>query len=418
LATTAADRRIRWAGLGAAVALAGCPRIEVGGLPEVATAEPTLRVGLAIAQSEVTIGGGGPLVISGPDGGGIVEVSTGSTAVVSGNGATVRARVGGVFGSPMPAMTVRPADSAGAVRVGGREYRGDVLITPTPTGLLAVNLVSIEGYVAGVVNAEMGRRPPGDSQAVYAQAVISRTVAMRALGRYRIRGYDLVSTIADQAYGGVQSETAMGWAAVTGTRGEVVTNEGAVIEAFFFSTCGGRTEAVEEVFSGSAQPYLRSVSDRDPAGQAYCAISPRFRWREEWSGESLGRILSANARIAGLDAEAALRPADLQVSGRSVAGRAAELMLLAGGRAQAIRGQQVIRQTMRLADGGWLRSTQFSVQVTRAGGRIVRMAAEGGGNGHGVGMCQWGAVGRARAGASYQEILAAYFPGTEVRRLY
>jgi stage II sporulation protein D len=268
------------------------------------------------------------------------------------------------------------------------------------------------------VNAEMGRRPPSDSQAVYAQAVISRTVAMRSLGRYRIRGYDLLSTVADQAYGGVSSETAMGWAAVRATHGQVLTSGGAVIEAFFHSTCGGRTEGVEQVFSGSAQSYLRPVSDRDASGQAYCALSPRFRWREEWTGEALGRRLSANARLAGISAEVALEPGDLQIGARSVSGRAAELVLVAGGQAQSIRGQQVIRQVLRGADGGWLRSTHFTLQATRSGGKIVRLVAEGGGNGHGVGMCQWGAVGRARAGFTYQAILGAYFPGTEMRRLY
>lgn len=392
----------------------------MGGLPEVASIEPAIRVGLSLGESTLVIGGGAALLLTGGDGGGLTELSAGATAQVveDGAGATVRARIGGVSTPATPALTIRPVDSTGFVRVGGREYRGNVVVTPTPTGLRAVNVVSIEAYVAGVVNAEMGRRPPEDSEAVSAQAVVSRTVAMRSLGRYRIRGYDLVSTIADQAYGGVPSETAMGWAAVRATRGEVLTAAGAVIEAFFHSTCGGRTEAVEEVFSGAPQPYLRSISDRDPAGQAYCSISPRFRWREEWTPETLGRTLSSNARLAGIEAESAGRPADLQIGARSVSGRAAELILIAGGRAQAIRGQQIIRQVLRGTDGGWLRSTQFSLQATRTGGRIVRIVAEGGGNGHGVGMCQWGAVGRARAGFSYQAILGAYFPGTEIRRLY
>jgi stage II sporulation protein D len=370
------------------------------------------------SESSVVIGGGGAVRLLDSEGSSLGEVAAGETARAITEGSMVRARLDGFATVPTLSLILKPADSSGFVRIGGRDYRGEILLTPDSRGIAAVNLLTIEAYVAGVVNAEMGRRPPSDSEAVHAQAVISRTVAMRSIGRYRIRGYDLSSTVADQAYGGVSSETAMGWAAVRATHGQVLTAGGAVIEAFFHSTCGGRTEAVEEVFSGAPQSYLRSVSDRDPAGQAYCALSPRFRWREEWTAEGLIRSLATNSRLAGLGGEDLVDPADLQIAGRSVAGRAVELILVARGRAHPIRGQQVIRQVLRGSDGGWLRSTQFSLQTTRAGGRIVRVVAEGGGNGHGVGMCQWGAVGRARAGYPYRAILAAYFPGTEIRRLY
>ncbi len=358
------------------------------------------------------------MLVSSSDGGGLAQFPAGAAATLTGSGTTVRAAIGGISTASGTVLTVQPLDSVGLVRVNGRDYRGSLLVTSTSTGILVVNLLSVEAYVAGVVNAEMGRRAPADSEAVYAQAVISRTVAMRALGRYRIRGYDVVSTVSDQAYGGVATETEMGWAAVRATRGQALTFGGSVIEAFFHSTCGGRTEAVDQVFSGAPQPYLQSVSDRGPSGEIYCAISPRFRWREEWTGEQVTKVVRENAKFVGVAPDAIGVAADLQLAGRSPSGRAAELVLVAGGRPVPIAGQQAIRQVLRLADGGWLRSTQFSIQVTRTGGRLVRLALEGGGNGHGVGMCQWGAVGRARAGAAYQEILSVYFPGTDLRRLY
>lgn len=392
--------------------------MEVGGLPETRSSAPEIRVGLLIGQPAIMVGGGSGLLLSGPDGGGLTELPAGSTAELIGGGGQVRARLGGATTPLTGALTLRPLDSTGLVRVGGRDYRGQVLVMSAVDGLRAINIVSLEDYVAGVVNAEMGRRPASDSEAVRAQAVVSRTVGMRSLGRYRIRGYDLLSTIADQAYGGVGSESDLGWAAVRFTSGEVLAFGGAVIEAFFHSTCGGKTEAVDEVFSGPPQPYLKSVSDRDPAGQAYCAISPRFRWREEWTGDALGRTLAANARLGAIDPETSLRPSDLQIAARSMSGRAAELALVAGGRVQQIRGQQIIRQVLRGSDGGWLRSSQFTLVVTKAGSRIVRLTADGGGAGHGVGMCQWGAVGRARAGFSYRDILTGYFPATEIRRLF
>ncbi len=389
----------------------------MGGVPDTESAEPVIRVGLGAPVRELTIGGGDGLVMAALEGGGLAAVPAGRPATVTAEGAVVVVRTGGGLTSG-PTVSVKPGDPSGFVRVNGRDYRGELLLTPTPTGVLAVNVLSLEGYVAGVVNAEMGRRPPADSQAVLAQAVISRTVAVRSIGRYRVRGYDLVSTVSDQAYGGVVSETEAGWAAVRATHGQVLTYNGAVIEAFFHSTCGGRTEAVDEVFSGAPQPYLRSIADRDPAGTAYCAISPRFRWREEWTGDDLVRVLRANAGIAGVAPGQVTAPADFQIAARSPTGRVAEVVVTGAGRVIPLSGQQVVRQVLRGPDGGWLRSTQFSVQATRSGGRIVRVVAEGGGNGHGVGMCQWGAVGRARAGFSYEDILSAYFPGTEIRRLF
>ena len=79
---------------------------------------------------------------------------------------------------------------------------------------------------------------------------------------------------------------------------------------------------------------------------------------------------------------------------------------------------QAIRRVLSPADGGLLRSDDFTIRVSRTGARIERVDIEGRGNGHGVGMCQWGAIGRARAGQDYRTILTSYFPGTEIQRLY
>jgi stage II sporulation protein D len=73
---------------------------------------------------------------------------------------------------------------------------------------------------------------------------------------------------------------------------------------------------------------------------------------------------------------------------------------------------------LRLPNGQLLRSTVFSVMVTRAGRNVTSVVIDGAGAGHGVGLCQWGAVGRAREGQDYQQILAAYYPGTRLERRY
>jgi len=77
-----------------------------------------------------------------------------------------------------------------------------------------------------------------------------------------------------------------------------------------------------------------------------------------------------------------------------------------------------IRRVLSPPEGGPLRSNDFTIRISRRGGRIERVDIDGRGNGHGVGMCQWGAIGRARAGQDYRTILGSYFPGTEIQRLY
>ncbi|PKL93648.1 MAG: hypothetical protein CVV20_02560, partial [Gemmatimonadetes bacterium HGW-Gemmatimonadetes-1] len=108
---------------------------------------------------------------------------------------------------------------------------------------------------------------------------------------------------------------------------------------------------------------------------------------------------------------------DLRPAARTASGRVASLDLVGSGGSTAVQGQS-IRRVLSPEPGTWLRSTDFTIKVTRSGSRIERVTVEGRGNGHGVGMCQWGAIGRARAGQDYATILMSYFPGTELQRIY
>ncbi|MEO8450546.1 MAG: SpoIID/LytB domain-containing protein [Gemmatimonadota bacterium] len=398
---------------------AACIPADAGLVPDADSVEPMVRVGLVVGDAPLTVGGGNGVLLSSGDGGGLTPVAAGSSVQVVGGPGGIRLRQSKLGSSGSVSITARSQETAGFVRINGRDYRGEVTVIPVPNGLLAVNVLPLEAYVAGVVNVEMGRRPPSENEAVYAQAVVSRTFTLRMLGRYRVRGYDVLSTVSDQAYGGVSAETQAGWDAVNKTRGEVVTYDTQLAEVYFHSTCGGRTASVEEAFGGAPFPYLRSILDRSPAGEAYCGSSPRFRWTEQWSGEAAGRTLRETAPLAGANAGSLAQVSDLQIIRRSATNRVSELVILARqAPAVSVVGEQIIRQVLRPAQVPMLRSANFSLVVTKAGGRILSLRADGSGSGHGVGMCQWGAVGRARAGASYREILSAYFPGTEVKRWY
>jgi len=403
----------------AAVFAATCAPPEIGPVAAPASAVPDVRVAVAPEAASVSAGGGGALVISGADGGGLLTVPAGTAAMVSSGRLGLLIRIGAGT-EPVLAGTsamVTAVDSGSSIRLQGREYRGKGILFATPTGVMAVNLVGMEDYLLGVVGAEMGRRTDQDIAALRAQAVVSRTVATRHLGQWRTRGYDLLASVADQAYSGVAFEGPASSEAVAETRGEVLSYQGQVIDAFFHSTCAGRTADGTEVFPGADRPYLRSIRDEDEAGRTWCAISPRYRWQESWTGEALSRTLRETLPPAGGTAALAGRVTDIRVLDRTSTGRVARVEFVGQGTSLTVTGP-VARLVLRGADGSILRSATFELQVTRTGGRIVRLDAVGAGAGHGVGMCQWGAVGRARAGFTYREILSAYFPGTEVTRTY
>ena len=286
------------------------------------------------------------------------------------------------------------------------------------TGLTLVNRLGMEAYLLGVVSAEMGRRRSIEQAALRTQAIVSRTYALRNLRRWQRQGFDLYATVTDQVYGGVETETPEGRAAVSDTWGIVITYGGAPIEALYYSTCGGRTADGVEAFRGAARPYLRSQSDEAPGGSIYCSISPRFRWHEEWTGDALRAILQRNmSQEPSLAAVQVREVTDVRVSRRTPSGRVGEVTVGVGSSEVRIEGS-AIRRVLRPTTGELLKSSAFSLVSARTAAGVLRLSADGAGAGHGVGLCQWGTVGRARAGQSYQQIIAAYYPGTQLNRRY
>jgi len=301
----------------------------------------------------------------------------------------------------------------------GRRYRGRVNVVRDASGLTLLNRVPVESYLAGVVGPELGARRPDERQALLAQAVVSRSFALKNRGRWEAQGFDAWTDIRDQVYDGVAAETPDAWDAVRQTRGEVLRYHGEIVDAYFHSTCGLSTAGVDEVFrTTQAQPYLRSVSDASTRGHYYSELSPRFRWREEWDAAKLRAILSRtlpammNTGGGGLQ-----RITDVEVTRTTPSGRVGELRIVFDHGDVRVAGPDV-RAVLRPQPDQLLGSSAFQLRVTKEGGQVTRLVAAGTGWGHGVGFCQWGAVGRARAGQDYRKIATTYFPGANVERLY
>jgi len=333
-----------------------------------------------------------------------IQRSGASLRVVRGDGAATPYRSG--------QLELRPADRNAVVDVEGKRYRGSVVFHATDAGILVVNHLPLEDYLAGVVPLEIGReRATNELAAVEAQAVAARSYTLTRLSR--TGRYDLRATTADQVYGGVAAETPVAIRAVLNTRGLVLQHGGRTVNAPYHSTCGGTTAEAQEVWRTRGEPYLKRVDDRIPGSDRdYCAISPRYTWKKTIDAATLD---AAVARHLGEYQRAPAggfgRVRDVRVQGTTASGRAAEVTIATGRGSYTLRGNDA-RYVLRRPGGEILNSSYFSVrgQAGDDGGVVL----EGRGYGHGVGMCQWGAIGRARAGQDFRTILRTYFPGTTI----
>lgn len=391
------------------------PRDAPAGVPTPLSIDPEIRIGLPAVDAATLLGNGG-LRFRDPSGTELGVAAAGGTVAAAVRGGVVSLRGAGVEISGAMLM-VSSLDSSDVVDLGGRSYRGAMELRPVGGRLLVVNIIGLEDYLAGVVGAEMGPRAVGEEAALRAQAVASRTYALRNLGRWREQGYDLSSDVAAQVYAGVLHESPASREAVIATRGQVLTWQGELIEAFYSSTCAGHTEAGLAVFPGGDKPYLLAAPDTAPGGNAWCAISPRYQWTETWTGAQLTDILRRTLAAERLSTSRVNDLRDINVIDRTTSRRVGSLELI-GARGKTLVAGQAIRRVLSPVSGGWLRSTDFRIRISTRGARIDRLTVEGRGNGHGVGLCQWGAIGRARAGQDYISILMSYFPGTQLDQRY
>lgn len=151
----------------------------------------------------------------------------------------------------------------GYLTVGGTSYRGAIELRIDEGGkILPINIIHLEDYLRGVVPAEMSSTVYPQIEALKAQTLAARTYAIKNMGQYSSRGFDICNTAACQVYKGMNIEQSMTDAAIEATRLQIITYAGSPINALFTSTSGGYTENVENVFDGDPVPYLRGVVSR------------------------------------------------------------------------------------------------------------------------------------------------------------
>lgn len=284
----------------------------------------------------------------------------------------------------------RPAAPA-TIRVGVREGNR-----------ITIRKVPLETYVQAAILSEFA--PPSGDPAVVermfeVQAVIGRTYALAHLGRHASEGFDVCATTHCQLFEPARLTTSR-WApqsadAVRQTTATVLWFGGAPADALYHSDCGGRTSRADDVWRGMGRPYLVSVVDDGPGHAA--------SWRFEAADAAVIAALNKDERT-----RVGSRLSGIQVLERDPSGRA-ERIALHGSQERIVRGED-LRDVLGQSFGGRsIRSTSFTVE--RSAGAFV---FEGRGFGHGVGLCQAGALARIRSGAKPTAVLDVYFPGTKL----
>jgi stage II sporulation protein D len=330
-------------------------------------------------------------------------------------GVRIRAVASETIATPwLRALVARP--SSGMLSLGGKRFRGEFLALPVDTSLMVVNRLMVEDYLRGVVPMEIGKLGARDSAAVQAQAVAARSYTFVRLSDPTPRAFDLRPSTADQVYGGMAAETDVANDAIDATRGMVIRWQGRVVDAPFYSTCGGTSASASEVWNGTAASYLRTVSDQvGNSGRFYCEGAARYRWTRSLTAMQLNTALAQYLKnFASVPAGGPGIARGISVQNRGPSGRVVSIAIETDRGVFPVRGDD-IRSVLRVAGGEPLSSTYFSVAPEfDRNGLVSSLTLRGQGYGHGVGMCQWGAIGRARAGQSFREILGTYYPGTTV----
>ncbi|MDX2041765.1 MAG: SpoIID/LytB domain-containing protein [Acidobacteriota bacterium] len=255
----------------------------------------------------------------------------------------------------------------------------------------------LEEYLAGVLAGEASIET--ELEALKAQAVVSRTFAVRNLGRHAREGYDFCSTTHCQRFVLPKARLhAKARQAVEATRSEILLDrKNQPADVYFHAACGGVTANLETLWGGEAPAYLRGVRDE------FCVSMPHRNWTQTISAAQLAKALQSDERT---NVGSPLK--NVTVSKRDATGRAEEITIEAA-RRLTVRGWDFKLIVGRALGWQMVKSSRF--EVARNGDGFV---FRGSGFGHGLGLCQEGAHVMATRRMTYRQIASFYFPGARL----
>lgn len=265
-----------------------------------------------------------------------------------------------------------------------RQFRHAIDVKLNSDKLTLIHALPMESYITGVISSELPSSWP--LEVLKAQAIAARTYAIWQMYKKE----HLESSVMDQVYHGVQREHKLAKKAVEETAGQVLTYDSKPAHTYFHAACGGHTASSEEAF-GSKEPYLQGVSC------SYCHGSPTYRWSYVLSRSELDKKLGAKIK-------------DLEPVGETNSGRVKSFRF----KSKPQLGDMKATDFRKALGYNTFRSTL----VTKNSLGFMKAEFAGRGHGHGVGMCQWGALSMAKQGKTAEQILAYYYPGTEIRPFY
>jgi SpoIID/LytB domain protein len=315
-----------------------------------------------------------------------------------------------------------------------RRYFGSIYVTVGIDGkLVAVNAVAADRLLAGIVPSEMFASAP--PEALMAQAIAARTELLQKLGRrHLVHPFLLCSTQQCQVYSGAGREDARTTRAVQKTRGMVLMrSKGGLVDARYSASCGGHSEHNENIWGNTRDSSLRGrfdavrstkyaraftrVTDDNlgaflalPKTAAWCGQTRfgkrSYRWNKRVAAAEIDRRVAAKYPKVG--SVRSITPMT-----RGVSGRIRRIKIAGSAGTKVVVGDLHIRRLL-----GGLRSSLFTVSRVGSGASPTAFEFRGAGFGHGVGMCQHGAIGMASHGKKHREILRHYYKNSDVRRLY
>jgi stage II sporulation protein D len=414
---------VTWLGLLLGCAAGGPPAPEGGRAAGRSGPEPVIRVLVFSSSASATVASTGSVRVTGRGGAALLSSSHAGTVSLQRTSRGIQARVDATGQSATSPEEVVIDAGPSPLSVGGVWYSGRVLARPAEGGGIdLVNLVPLEIYLEGVVPHEIGDPGPDAYAAVEAQSVAARTYALSRMNLNRDKPFDVEAGVMDQVYRGNEKRNRLASSAVRDTRGLVLSYRGALCDAYYSATCGGHTNDIRLVWPDRPDaPFLHGALDRAAGGTtSFCAEARNFRWSYSFSGRALGETLRQTLpALLGVAPESIGRLEDVRIVSRTRSGRVGRIEITTSRGAFHVDGDRIRRALMLdVAKGRILPSTMFDLEKHMQGGAVARLDIVGGGNGHGVGMCQNGAIGMARRGYSYDMILQHYYPGSELRAGY